>query len=165
MPITSNDCHEVRAWIEGAWSCVEGLAGPLSQTGEPYVVISVIRETEEEARSAAIDAFIAYADGRAGCLYWRIYPEVLVERDGRRKVAERWKVYMRLLISDKPVLPLATLAAQAPPASAQRPTFNPDTLLRDIKRLMDDDLGDSRDERIQVLVMALASEFERVRPS
>lgn len=48
----------------------------------------------EEALWAALAAFIAYAEGKQGTLYWRAPPEL-----GNRK--NQWNVYMRCLISDK----------------------------------------------------------------
>jgi hypothetical protein len=69
----------------------------LSVTGQPFreFVKSAGQpfDTEQEGYNAAMVAFRAYAKGRKGVLYWRVYPEI-----------ERGRFYMRLLISDKPPL-------------------------------------------------------------
>lgn len=55
--------------------------------------------TPAQARGAAEDAFNKYAEGRTGTLYWRVIPEIAFDHKRRR-----YAYYMRLLISDKPVV-------------------------------------------------------------
>jgi hypothetical protein len=57
---------------------------------------------EETACYAALNSFQLYAEGRAGKVYYRHRPEL--EYDDRER---RYKVYMRLVISNKPEIALA----------------------------------------------------------
>lgn len=100
--------------------CEEGFTvGPstshyLSVTGEPYVqfcngirVDSDFIEwalTAKKAFEATLDSFRKYAEGKSGAIYWRIEPEFSEHRG-------RCAFYMRLLISDKPVLAKPRAAA------------------------------------------------------
>lgn len=129
MTVTHTRCPEIQSWVEAQFPCVEGLAGPHSQTGEAYVVIgmgpigfTIVRESEAEAIEAAKEAFSAYAVWKRGVLYWRILPEMAVHRDGRRKPEAQFKVYMRLLISDRPVL---ERAQDTPDPRLPRPLTSP----------------------------------------
>jgi hypothetical protein len=72
-----------------------------SPTGEPYVELINTRMlpaiSEQAAYDQALDTFRSYAEGKSGVLYWRVCPEIAQAPSG-------WKFYMRMLISDKPVL-------------------------------------------------------------
>lgn len=117
---------ELEAYIEGRFAVGVPTEGRLAVTGEPYVVIGhessdayplipgVVREGmacddfgfgEEEAVGAALSAFDAYAEGKTGTLYWR-RPPVLDALPGRG-LPLQYRVYMRCLISDKPVMKAA----------------------------------------------------------
>lgn len=84
-----------------------GLAGVLSQTGEPYREFRSLAEFEKDALERLYDDVAVYAGGRAGVLYWRVRPEVQ-ERSGL------WSAYARLLISGSPVQPASGLYADEP---------------------------------------------------
>lgn len=112
------------AGIESTWRCVDGLPWSRAQTGERYVVIGdqadappaipgtidegasrVLAYDEETAVVQAVRCLAHYAEDRSGILYWRVRPRLEswygADEPGRRR--RRWfKVYMRLLISDKP---------------------------------------------------------------
>lgn len=114
--------------IERQFECVDGLRGPVCQTGDSYVVIGsqhpglptipgtidegAVREhafDEETAASMALASFQAYhawwsevqSDGEKPILYWRIKPEL-----NGFKVNGKFKcsIYLRLALSDKPVI-------------------------------------------------------------
>lgn len=116
--------EKVKAKCEGLFPVGQSTSMYLSVTGEPYVELCGLGthvegeadgrgySSENDARDAAIEAFIAYADGKSGTLYWRVTPEIVSRNpiyfaeDG--SVAKTgpcgFSFYMRCLISDKPVL-------------------------------------------------------------
>lgn len=122
-----NTVADLTRYIESRFPVGEPTQRALSVTGEPYVVIGhedsdkplvpgVIREgetrgdigwCEDEVVGAVHAAFDRYAEDKSGTLYWRVKP-ALEWYDGR------CIVYMRLLISDKAVLP-ATLRGRIVP--------------------------------------------------
>ena len=67
-------------------------------TGEPFIQLAPLAlpcASDQETADVALATFRDYAKKQGpGTLYWRTYPEI-----------ERGKFYMRLLISDKPLLP------------------------------------------------------------
>ncbi|MDO8534871.1 MAG: hypothetical protein Q7S17_09050 [Xanthobacteraceae bacterium] len=103
--------------VERAYRCVDGLIGPRSQTGEPYVTLmhSGVKAEGEPvpepeswpapglATGEWIDALDRYVASRklAGpaTLYWRTKPILEREHGGKG-----WTVYSRLLVSDKPII-------------------------------------------------------------
>lgn len=100
--------------IEKGFKVETGFPSYVSQTGEPYVEIGgggvlgegEVRthfETQDLAIAGAIAEFRKYAAGKSGTLYWRIRPECEQVRHLTRE-KESWAFYMRLLISNMPVL-------------------------------------------------------------
>ena len=88
---------------------LDGYDYGVTPTGEPFVKIvtgEVVAEGEDEPFSSTpedaiqrwFDGVTKWAEDKSGTLYWRIRPSVECSYDGR------WKVYSRLLISDKPVI-------------------------------------------------------------
>lgn len=76
-------------------------------TGERYRELTNVRAPAESAEGAfklAQLAFADYARDRTGRLYWRVYPEIAAMGQ------KGWGFYMRLLISDKPVIASARSA-------------------------------------------------------
>jgi hypothetical protein len=72
-----------------------------SPTGERYTEITQKNfATIAGCIRAARDAFDAYAEGKSGTLYYRVMPELA----GKSEYYGPWAFYMRLLISDKPVV-------------------------------------------------------------
>jgi len=68
----------------------------ISPIGEPFVELNNGKNpvaNDDECYDVALATFREYAAGRTGTIYWRTYPEI-----------ERGRFYMRLLISDKPLL-------------------------------------------------------------
>lgn len=126
------DLAEARAIIEQGRKVVTGLAMATSQTDEPYEIFSMAGPVTEgeffhfaSAESIAVSAWLSamqdYLRDRPGTLYWRIEPEIerfdqhiycadhfnleLKINDPRGYIAVPvWRVYCRLLVSDKPVL-------------------------------------------------------------
>lgn len=114
--------------IEQEFNCIDGLEGHLAQTGEPYVQITVSGIHSEESFisgfTSSIDSACAallshvykHAEGKGKTLYWRITPEIegfTLYREASSindkpypyfKAIPVWKVYTRLLVSDKPVI-------------------------------------------------------------
>jgi len=76
----------------------------IAPTGEPFVQLHAAKlgATEAETDAAARKAFEDYAIDRSGMLYWRIKPEIRGPED--MVEPDLWSFYMRLLISDKPVI-------------------------------------------------------------
>jgi len=102
MPVSHverTDAPNLGAAIEGVWGdCVQGLPTPQCPTGDHYVVLeTALFQSEEAALDAGMRLFSEYASGKKGTLYWRVRPELAQ----RHRV---YKVYMRLVITDKPVL-------------------------------------------------------------
>lgn len=120
---------ELQAYIASRFPVVEGLPTALCQTGEPYVVLwfgdgdvwsgpgvlpegsrAVLAFDEETAVNCARAAFDSYADDKAGTLYLRkpitLETANVPQWDGQRKRdwPLRYRVYLRLVISDKPVV-------------------------------------------------------------
>lgn len=90
---------DLLAFIESRFAvgAVPRLAS-ISPTGEPYDVLAAgFFQTIAQACDNARSAFEEYALSRSGILYWRISPEFEEEKRG-------WCYYMRLLISNKPVI-------------------------------------------------------------
>jgi hypothetical protein len=115
---------EAVAEFERGRVVVEGLPSARSQTGEPYEVIcagalSPQREggpaelglytSEELAAHWWLESIKLYAANKIGTVYWRIRPSLeeypISEGDAR---CMAFRVYSRLLISDKP--PIAAAA-------------------------------------------------------
>ena len=123
---------ELTAYIEGRFPVGEemgstGLPPYLAPTGEPYVevghqsvgvpkILGTVDEgagcewafDEETACWSARSAFDAYAEDRIGKLYWRVRPELgrRIQWHGEKETMyppPNWGIYMRLLISDKPL--------------------------------------------------------------
>ena len=123
---------ELTAYIEGRFPVGEemgstGLAPYLAPTGEPYVeignqsvgvpkILGTVDEgaafewafDEETACWSARSAFDAYAEDRTGKLYWRVRPELgrRINWNGEQETLlqpPNWAIYMRLLISAKPL--------------------------------------------------------------
>lgn len=102
-----NSVEDLVAYIESRFPCVEGLSTHVCQTGDPYVVVSKggmsdfvphpSYGSEDEAIADAKRFFYAYAVDKSGTLYWRKSPRI--ERAGRKV-----RVYLRLVITDKPVI-------------------------------------------------------------
>ncbi len=111
---------EFTAWIEQQYPVGESTRGPLSVTGEEYVVLGsqhpddgmpAIPGTkdegarcepafdEETAVMQAWNCFEQYREGRSGTLYWRIKPDLMWSEDKNTCF-----LYVRLLISDRPVM-------------------------------------------------------------
>jgi hypothetical protein len=91
----------LQAYCEAKRKVGESTNGPLSVTNQKYTELCRIGEyrTASGAREQAQDDFDRYAEGRKGTLYWRVVPEIAFMP--RR---EKYGYYMRLLISDKPVI-------------------------------------------------------------
>ncbi len=92
--------------IEASFDLGEATSTSSSVTGEPYVSIgqqaggkAKFPGTVDEAGAywAAREAFQLYAEGRKGILYWRVKPQMELHEGFRF-------IYMRCLISDKPVI-------------------------------------------------------------
>ncbi len=88
---------------------LDGYDYGIAPTGEPFIKIvtgEVVAEGEDEPFSSTpedaiqrwFDGATKWAEDKSGTLYWRVRPSVECSYDGR------WKVYSRLLISDKPVI-------------------------------------------------------------
>ncbi len=111
---------DLTEWIESQYLIGETTCGPLSVTGEKYVVLgpqhpddgmpSIPGTKDEGARcEPATDeetavmqlrnCFEQYREGRSGTLYWRIKPDLMWSEDEKLCI-----VYARMLISDKPVM-------------------------------------------------------------
>jgi hypothetical protein len=103
------------AEFEKGRNVIEGQPCNRSQTGEEYTVIAngqiveegvnypnICRTTPEGAIQTWFDGIMLWADGKPGAIYWRRRPELI------RYKANAWKVYSRLLISDKPVIYMAS---------------------------------------------------------
>lgn len=71
--------------------------------------------SEQSAIDLARAAFDQYAKGRNGTLYWRHKPPLVERWSGQ------YKVYMRLVISDKPPLHPLLLKSKDPPWDDGRP--------------------------------------------
>lgn len=135
---------DLLSYIDGRFSCVEGLPTAICQSGDPYVVVGwqidglatipgtinagarrLIFPTRQLAILGAKCAFDRYADGRRGTVYWRSGPRIETattasyDQSGLTKYAspsvgadgEYWAafqepsiVYMRLVISERPVI-------------------------------------------------------------
>lgn len=122
---------ELRAYIAGRFPIVDGIPTARCQTGEPYVVLwfgygdvrfldgpgvlpegdrAVLAFDEETAVTCARAAFDAYADDKQGTLYLRkpitLESANVPSWDGQRKRdwPLRFRVYQRLVISDRPVV-------------------------------------------------------------
>lgn len=93
----------LRAYIESRWPVGAATRMYLSVTGEEYTVLSCPWQdgfpSAMVARMAAQEDFDKYALDKKGTLYWRIVPEI--EFSLRH---EKYGYYLRLLISDKPVV-------------------------------------------------------------
>ena len=92
--------------FENGRTVVDGFPSALSQTGEEYTKIvngAVVSEgslcptssSPEDAIQAWLTGIVKWAEDKPGTIYWRSRPELESIGDGR------WKVYSRLLISDK----------------------------------------------------------------
>lgn len=90
---------KLRAECEVGYAIGPGAVGPYSVTGETFVELQemAVFKTPQAAYDAAVSAFKAYAADKSGTLYWRAPPE-LGEKNGK------FAFYMRLLISDMPVI-------------------------------------------------------------
>lgn len=98
---------KLRAECEKNFPVGQSTSMYVAVTGEPYVEIlgnvkdegspGQMSPTIEDAYSASLAAFREYAEGKSGAIYWRVHPELAQERS-------KWAFYMRLLISDSPVL-------------------------------------------------------------
>ncbi len=88
---------------------LDGYDYSIAPIGEPFIKIvtgEVVAEGEDEPFSSTpedaiqrwFDGATKWAEDKSGTLYWRVRPSVECSYDGR------WKVYSRLLISDKPVI-------------------------------------------------------------
>jgi len=95
-------------------SVVDGLAGPYSQTGEPYIVVTNSGLKEEGEMSGtcvskreAVTSWLSHvsklaASGSAATLYWREKP-VLSCQTYAATGTEEWMVYSRFLISEREI--------------------------------------------------------------
>jgi hypothetical protein len=61
---------------------------------EAFTEMVCLGNSEEGVYQEALKAFHAYASGKTGTLFWRVYPEIAGSD-------EEWRTYMRLLISNK----------------------------------------------------------------
>lgn len=118
---------DLRAYCESRFPVGKPTDHARSVTGEPYAVIGyekaddlgisgVVREgyeradyclTPEEALWSVYASFCAYAEDKRGTLYWRVPPRIEKRQEpaaGRGVKQGRYRVYMRCLISDKPVV-------------------------------------------------------------
>lgn len=112
---------DLQAYCESRFPVGEPTTWALSVTGEEYVVIGeeegpaddlwlpgIVKEgkkqslgfSPEDALWSALACFAAYAEDKNGVLYWRWAPELELDL-----ASNRWRVYMRCLISDKPARP------------------------------------------------------------
>jgi len=106
--------QHLRSECEQGYTIGPSALGPYSVTGETFTELCgvgprddetheiVYLPTVEAAYDAAIAAFKAYASDKSGTLYWRVSPE-LGENKGK------FAFYMRLLISDMPVIKKAAM--------------------------------------------------------
>lgn len=113
---------ELTDWIESQFPVGDGTRTWKSVTGEEYAVVGherewnleqaktgvvregypwLLAEDEDEAVRYAANAWSRYSDGKTGTLYWRVKPSL--ERVDNGKVSGL-RVYMRLLVSDKPII-------------------------------------------------------------
>jgi len=105
LAIKTSGCDQeavsLRSYCEARFPVGEPTSQQKSVTGENYTEFFQIGEylTPASAREHAQEHFDRYCAGRKGKLYWRIAPEIGMNP---RKV--RYGYYMRLLISDKPVI-------------------------------------------------------------
>lgn len=99
-PETAHEAVILRAYCESRFPVGRSTTGPKSVTGENYVQFCRTDcLSAEGAREHAQGEFDLYSEDRKGVLYWRIVPEMNVHsRTGK------YGYYMRLLISDKPVI-------------------------------------------------------------
>ena len=71
----------------------------LAPTGELFLTFQEMGfPSRDDAISSALDMFNRYqTNNKGGTVYWRVFPEF------KDLGADRWRYYMRLLISDREV--------------------------------------------------------------
>jgi hypothetical protein len=90
--------EEATESIGRRFATVPGLACSRSQTDEPYVeILTVSKPTMAAAVADWLEKVEVYLAGRAGTIYWRVKPALSKSENG-------WRIYARLLISDRPVV-------------------------------------------------------------
>jgi hypothetical protein len=99
----------VREFEDGRF-VMDGCPGSLSQTGEEYTEIvngdavsedgpRIFYPSAEGAIQAWLTGIVKWAEDKPGTIYWSERPSLEKHPDGCS-----WKVYSRLLISDKPIV-------------------------------------------------------------
>jgi hypothetical protein len=116
----SNLLDEAVLQIEQRFPAQMGQLAFCCETGDRYVTIdsngikqegeasAVWYESEDQAIGAWLDAVTAYASDKVGTLYWRMRPTLEAwPLDDKARTHDRpaYKVFSRLVISDKPLLP------------------------------------------------------------
>lgn len=101
---SAHEAAILRSYCESRWPIGEPTVRMVSVTGEKYTELtcrwSEGSPTAKQAREAAQTEFDEYASGKVGTLYWRVPPEIAFGVKQRL-----FAYYMRLLISDKPLIP------------------------------------------------------------
>jgi|SRR5580658_7429111 hypothetical protein len=96
---------ELADHIEKRWPDAQKCDRYQAPTGETFTEISQTGfESPAACAKAARDAFDAYAEGKSGTLYYRSRPEMTTQPNKLFQPNKLWAFYMRLLISDKPIV-------------------------------------------------------------
>lgn len=100
---TPESCQEavaLKAYCESKFTVGVSTVSSKSVTGQSYSQFCLSGyDTAEAARLGAQECFDEYAKDNAGTLYWRVVPEIAY-----MPRTKAYAFYMRLLISDKPVI-------------------------------------------------------------